>query len=73
MQNFPIIHRRGIDLTHQYRDLGYLSRIVSDSLKKIKSEEVRNGICPGCPYPEVSQDSSLDNKAVGADKEGNNA
>ncbi len=71
-QIFPIIHRRAIDLTHQYRDLEYLSRIVSDSLKKIKPEEVRSGICPGCPYPEISQDSNPDNKVTGAIKEGNN-
>ena len=69
-QNFPIIHRRAIDLTHQYRDLEYLSRIVSDALEKIDPEEISCGICPGCPYPEASQDSSPDNKVTGANREG---
>ncbi len=68
--NIRIIHRCAMDLVHQYRDLGYLSRIVSDALEKIKPEEVNYGICPGCPYPEISQDPSPDSKGTGANKEG---
>ena len=37
-----------------YEDLVYLSKIVLQDLAKVSEADLKKGICPRCPYPEIA-------------------
>ena len=37
-----------------YEDLEYLERVVLQDLAEIPEADLKKGICPRCPYPEVA-------------------
>ena len=51
--NFEDYRRRAVELQRLHRDLGYLTEVVAGTLKSLTAEEVRAGICPECPFPEI--------------------
>ena len=56
--NFEDYRRRAVELQRLHRDLGYLTEVVAGTLKSVTDEEVRAGICPECPFPEIVFDES---------------
>ena len=42
-----------MELQRLHRDLGYLTEVVAGTLKSATDEQVRAGICPECPFPEI--------------------
>ncbi|MCH8064013.1 MAG: hypothetical protein IH861_16090, partial [Chloroflexi bacterium] len=40
-----------------YEDLEYLKRVILQDLAEISEADLKKGICPRCPYPEVAADS----------------
>ena len=51
--NLEDYRRRAAELQRLHRDLGYLTEVVAGTLKSLTDEEVRAGICPDCPFPEI--------------------
>lgn len=46
--------RRARDLARSYDDLSLLQRVLNEALRNTTEEDIRHGICPSCPYPEVT-------------------
>jgi len=44
-------------LVRLHHDLQYVEDIVREALDKVTEQDVRRGICPECPYPEVLEES----------------
>lgn len=40
-----------------YEDLEYLKRVILQDMAEISEDELKKGICPRCPYPEVAAHS----------------
>jgi hypothetical protein len=45
------------ELDHLSRDLSYMDEIVQRSMQAVSNDDIRRGICPGCPYPEAREAS----------------
>lgn len=45
-------HLRVRELRMLGHDLGFISKILEKALRDIRDEEVQDGVCPECPYPE---------------------
>lgn len=45
--------QRAQELRLLHHDLKYLASIVEETLAQLTQDQIRNGICPGCPYPEA--------------------
>lgn len=50
---FGEYQRRATNLSRLHHDLEYVTVIVQDALQGTTEEQVRQGICPACPYPEA--------------------
>ena len=55
-EDVPDLERRATELPKLYEDLLYLSPIVEDALGAVTIEEVWEGLCPSCPFPERGED-----------------
>ena len=45
------------ELDQLSRDLRYMDQIVQRNMQAVSYDDVRRGICPGCPYPEAREES----------------
>ena len=52
-QVFDAHARRARDLARSYDDLSFLQGVLDEALGAVSEEDVRRGMCPSCPYPEV--------------------
>ncbi len=55
-RNLEDLRGRATGLTRLHQDLQYLRHIVRETLGNVVPEDVRRGICPACPYPEMEED-----------------
>ena len=52
-KNFREYQKKAADLIPVYRDLGYVGEIYQEALNRVTEHELRQRICPACPYPEA--------------------
>ena len=64
-RNFEDYRRRAVELQRLHRDQGYLTEVVAGTLKSVTDEDVRAGICPECPFPEIVFVESLRDAGYG--------
>ncbi|MEE9262766.1 MAG: hypothetical protein V3U95_09380 [Dehalococcoidia bacterium] len=50
---FDEYHHRANELKRLHHDLQYVAAIVKEAFEQTTEEEVHQGICPACPYPET--------------------
>ena len=53
---------RFIEIRRLRQDLDLMDQIKNETLHKINEIDVRRGICPACPYPEVTADEQIDGR-----------
>ena len=53
-ENFREYQRRFLELHHLRRDLHLMDQITEQKRAEISESDVRQSICPACPYPEAS-------------------
>ena len=50
--HFAGYHLRAMELQRLRHDLGYIVQILEKALNGVSDEELEDGVCPECPYPE---------------------